>query len=132
MHQPQPRRLNVEARHKFVKLYEGQELPRERQQSVAHQANTRVHIDLLDPAELAAGTNHCLSNLATILVQNTGPPTQIPSSTSLNRRQSTRKQKAAAINVNEFCQVYRLEQKLITDICLRLNVRLFIQHQIRL
>jgi len=85
---------------------------------VAHQASTRVHIDLLDPAELAAGTNHCLSHLATILIQNTGPPTQIPSSATLNRRYSIRKQKTAAINVNEICQVHRSEQKLITDICL--------------
>jgi len=76
---------------------------------VAHQASTRVHIDLLDPAELAAGTNHCLSHLATILVQNTGTSTQIPSSTSLNRRKSTLKQKGAAIHVNEICQVYRSE-----------------------
>jgi len=76
---------------------------------VAHQASTRVHIDLLDPAELAAGTNHCLSHLATILVQNTGPSTQIPSSTSLNRRKNTRKQKGAAIHVNEICQVHRSE-----------------------
>ena len=86
---------------------------------MAHQASTRVHIDLLDPAELAAGTNHCLSHLATILIQNTGPPIQIPSQTPLNRKYSTRKQKAAAINVNEICQVHRLEQKLIIDICLR-------------